>query len=363
MLIESLPNTNEDASFGKLPHNVRELLSFGHPDIVLTYGDSITSEKAVFASEITKAKPAADHWRQRFTNIAGPCICRIPSIIILPFKMTEGKFKSELKSDFFYTMNRVMEIHKTPICIVEWQTSSTGILGEDPLIPKVPDRKSPPMKNLINFLNLVISYTLNGKDFQNLFSERLVRTLNDELILKITETLTPSKEGRLTTVEKSGLLDTNKLEKWLKTKTKKPFELPPLIKTRDKCLIFRPYENNSKSRSLRSRIHERNGNPFNGMPFAFDYMFCRLGPTPRDRDISIILDLSAISFKDFNQYAQNIHKRSPLSSSKIPSTDDLPKYTLHITDGYTAQIKDVIRQWCHAADIIVLKDVILPFYK
>ena len=33
--------------------------------------------------------------------------------------------------EFFYAFKRVMDFHKTPICLVEWEASNEGILSED----------------------------------------------------------------------------------------------------------------------------------------------------------------------------------------------------------------------------------------
>ena len=103
-------------------------------------------------------------------------------------------------------------------------------------------------------------------------------------------------------------------------------------------------------------------NPYNGMPLAFDCMFCRLGPTPRERDINLIIDLSELSFADFAEFHKSTHDDSPLGDTSPPPKNLLPKYSLHLTRGYIHEIKDFIRQYCYAADIIVLKDFVVPFY-
>ena len=77
--------------YGKLPYNLRKILFFGRPGVAITYSDNTQSEHAVFACEITKSEAARDHWMQRFTSSVGPCITGVPSAVILPFHIPDGK--------------------------------------------------------------------------------------------------------------------------------------------------------------------------------------------------------------------------------------------------------------------------------
>ena len=61
-------------------------------------------------------------------------------------------------------------------------------------------------------------------------------------------------------------------------------------------------------------------------------------------------------------FAKKTHDSSPLAKKTVPKPEQAPRYSLHVTQGYTHEIKDFIRQYCYAADIIILKDFILPFY-
>jgi len=143
--------------------------------------------------------------------------------------------------------------------------------------------------------------------------------------------------------------------------------MPERLWNRPLSMVFVPRPQVREGRrvtkeTLLDRIQKRNGNPYNGMPLAFDYMFCRLGPTPRERDRNLIVDLSELSFRDFARFHKTIHDKSPLAKLSPPSSEIIPKYSLHLTQGYVHELKDFIRAYCYAADVIVLKDFVVPFY-
>ena len=350
--------------YGKLPHNLRKVLFFGRPDVAITYSDNTQGEHAVFACEITKSEAARDHWMQRFTSSVGLCITGIPSAIILPFEIpaTElAPWNGKLDYEFFYAFKRVMDFHKTPICLVEWEASNEGILSEDNEIPKTPDRNSQPMINLIKFIDLIIDYTINGKNQEKLFDEKLFKIFYETIESKITQIPLPSGHKRLQILNPTGVVTTSEMLTWLNQQTGINIIEKPYM--RKKSLIFTPRSQataNSKE-TLLDRIKKRNGNPYNGMPLTIDYLFCRTGPSKHDRDANLVLNLTELSYDEFIHYFRKTHDTSPILNS-IPTSEEIAELALHLTEGYTFEIKDVIRQFCYVADIIVLKDCILPFY-
>ena len=367
--IVPLPNENANPGFGTLPYSVRQLLFFGHPDVILTYYDQLQPEKAVFAWEITDAKPATDHWMQLFPGLVGACESGVPSVFILQFKSKSDAWSADLESEFFYAYKRVMDIHDIPIYIANWKASTGGGLSEDSEYPGVPDRKSEAMKDSLAFLNKIAEYTVHGRDFKGLSRERLVLELMDKLTTKIAKIPKPSHYKRLCMLDSSGILSTEKALKHVKKVTGLNLgQVPDRILSRDKTIYFLPRPDVVSGRrknvkeSLIERIEKRNGNPYNGMPLAFDFMFCRLGQSPRERDRNLFIDLSEISFKEFARYHKTIHDSSPLGSTTPPAKKEIPRYSLHLTEGYIHELKDFIRQYCYAADLIILRDFVVPFY-
>lgn len=365
----SLPNKNSDNRFGSLPHSVRKLLFFGHPDVMLSYYDGLQPERCIFAWEITDAKPATDHWMQRFTGLAGACEIGVPSVFILKFKCKTKKWTSEIESEFFYAYNRVIDIHRIPIYIANWEADASGKFQEDTEYPGVPHRETIPMKDSVAFFEMVMDYSVHGKQFTNLLNERLIVELKNKLIVKISKIPVPSDYERLYVLDKKGFIETTFVLDYIKNKLHKRLpEIPERITNRKMSLVFVPRPQVTSGRrahpkeTLIQRIQQRNGNPYNGMPLAFDFMFCRLGVTPRERDVNLIIDLSELSFKEFADFHKAIHDKSPLRNNTPPPEASLPKYSLHLTQGYTHEFKDFIRQYCYAADILIFKDFMVPFY-
>lgn len=363
--IVSIPNTNKGNQFALLPRSLRKLLFFGHPDVALTYDNGIENEKTIFAWEITDAKPATDHWMQRFPCLVGACELGIPSVFIMRYESRTDKWKGKLNSEFFYAYDRVMEIQEIPIYLADWTPNEFGKLSADKDYPDVPDRDSVSMQDTLKFLNTTIDYAIHGKDFKNLIKERLIVDLRNKHRIKISEIPIPKNYKRLTELSKEGYLEWTEVESFIKKNKKLEIpDLPERISLRAKSLIFTPRLKNTDrvlKETLMDRIHKKNGNPYNGMPLAFDFMFCRLGTSTYERDINLIIDLSELSFEEFSEYARKVHESSPIGKNTIPSKKEIPRYSLHLTEGYNHEIKDFIRQYCYAADIIILKDIVIPF--
>ncbi|MFL9837206.1 hypothetical protein ABS768_06845 [Flavobacterium sp. ST-75] len=363
--IKSLPNGNSGKEFALLPRSLRKLLFFGHPDVILTYDNGIESEKTIFAWEITDAKPATDHWMQRFPSLVGACELGIPSVFIMRYESDTNKWKGKLNSEFFYAYDRVMEIQEIPIYLADWCPNEKGELSADKDYPDVPDRDSFSMKDTIKFLNTTIDYAIHGKDFKNLIKERLIVDLRNKHRIKISEIPHPGNYNRLKHLSNEGYVDWQTVVNYIENEKKlKIPSLPERIPLRNKSLVFLPRltkTNRVLKETLMDRIHKKNGNPYNGMPLAFDFLFCRLGTTTYDRDVNLLIDLSELSFEEFSVYARKVHDSSPIGKNTLPKESEIPKYSLHLTEGYTHEIKDFIRQYCYAADIIILKDIVIPF--
>jgi hypothetical protein len=364
--IVSLPNRNNSVAFTRLPRSIRKLLFYGHPDVILGYNNGIEPEKAVFAWEITDAKPATDHWMQRFPSLVGACELGVPTVFILRFESNTTAWTARLESEFFYAYDRVMEIEQIPIYLADWLPDPSGVYAVDRDYPDVPDRDSDSMVDTIAFLNQVIDYAVHGKEFQKLLRERLLVDLRNKLKVRINEVPSPEDYRRLTVASATGYLSWDEVKTYISTRTAYNLPYTPArITLRKRSVIFVPRPESHRGRVLQEtlldRIKAKNGNPYNGMPLAFDFMFCRLGSTVYERDVNLIIDLSEISYQEFISFAKTIHDSSPIASKTKPSKDQISRLALHLTEGYTHEIKDFIRQYCYAADLLVLSDFVIPF--
>lgn len=368
--IEQLPNNNAKG-FPKLADKVRELLFFAKPDVVICLDDETNPIVPVFAFELTNHVPARDHWLQRFNNLVGCAQMSVAGAYIIPFDLSEREnFSGEVDGTFFYAYDRVMEIHNTPFYIAEWESNKKS-LNADSEYPDLPDRNSKPIKNVFTFLNKVISYLTLGKDIQSLMKDRLIVNLRNDIRKKAYSKIPKVSDfGRLNHQINKEYLSYQDFTTWLKEKKikfpKYP-ELPDRIQKRDKYLIFTPaigYRGKDAEvirEKLNIRIKDKGADPYLGQPLAFDYLFCRLGETPYDRDCNLVIDLTVLEFIDIAQYHTNIWTKCPLQHENFSEIKNVPKYTMFLTKGCPQIMKNFLRVYSFTADIIILKDAFIYF--
>ena len=109
------------------------------------------------------------------------------------------------------------------------------------------------------------------------------------------------------------------------------------------------------------RIDKKGGDPYLGQPLAFDYIFCRLGETPFERDANVILDLTVLKFEDLAKYHRKVWQSSPLQFTKITQIKHIPTYTMELKEGAAQLLKNVLRVYAFAADMIVYDDGLIYF--
>lgn len=366
--IAKMPDNN-GKDFPKLPEKLRHLLFFAKPDAVICYDNGIEPITPVFAFEITTATPAQDHWLQRFNNLVGCAQMHIPGAYILPFDLSNNpSFKGKLDSVFFYAYSRVMDIHGTPFYISEWTSTDKVNLDVDTTcgFMDCPDHTTESMQKSFQFLNRVLDYAIKGIPFDQLMKERLIFTLRDDMRSKAyprpeMKNFARLKEGRFLTL--------SEVDSWLKTiNLKLPKDIPDRIKKRqEKNMIFVPVvETRGKTPeqirdALNKRIKDKGADPYLGQPLAFDYMFCRLGETPYERDANVIIDLSMLKFCDFSRYHQSVYNKCPLQNTDFGDIKNLPQYTMYLTEGCAQVAKNFLRVYAFTADIIVFKDGVVYF--
>jgi len=368
--ILSLPQQNNHDDFAELPESIRRLLFFAKPDLVICFDDDKNPIKPIFAFEHTQHVPARDHWMQRFVNLVGCAQEGIPGAYIIPFSMqNRPNFTGVIDSVFFFAYDRIMDIHKIPFYIAEWETADGQTLKPDLEFPFMPDHTSKDIKNAFLFLNLVIKAAIQENDFRNLMSDRLIVDLRIQIrgiayksIPKISDFKRLSQN-----MPNDNFLINSELETWLDRKGMSlPPHLPDRIIKRNKNLIFAPQLYDEESRSevrlkLLERIHKRGGDPYLGQPLAFDYIFCRLGETPYQRDANLVIDLSVLSFSDLANYHKQVWSNCPLQIEEFGNLTNIPKYTLYLTKGCPQVIKNFLRVYAFTADIIVFSDGIIYF--
>jgi hypothetical protein len=214
----------------------------------------------------------------------------------------------------------------------------------------------------------VITYALHGRPADGLVHERLFVNLRDQVRSRAYSKLPKISDfQRLKFNHPDGnVMDGEDFESWLSDKDiDLPGDFPERFYKRDKYLVWTPQVlvGNKTADELRAllsgRIDKRGGDPYLGQPLAFDYIFCRLGATPYERDVSLVLDLSVLEFSDLAKYHQKVWESSPLQYTDISDIDDVPTYNMYLKENDLQLMKNVLRIYAYCADVIVYKDGII----
>lgn len=193
-----------------------------------------------------------------------------------------------------------MEIHQTPFYIAEWESDDKRTLNIDTTFSDLPKHDSQPIVKTISFLNKVLDAAINGTPVSLLLQERLIVNLRDDMRGRAYSPIPKISDfARLTKNMVNGdFLPWGDVVTWLDGKgISVPANIPERIVKRTRNLIFTPIaDKRGKTAaqlraSLNKRIKEKGADPYLGQPLAFDYMFCRLGTTPYERDTNVIIDL------------------------------------------------------------------------
>jgi hypothetical protein len=368
IVIDSLPQQNAHVSFARLPDRVRRLLFFAKPDLVICIDDGVKPVQPIFAIDVTEHVAARDHWIQRFPNLVGCAQEGVPGAFVAPRDMPKRKpFPGKTDPVFFFAYDRVVEIHQTPIYIAEWPATDEANLDSDAKYTELPPHDSPDMRRTLQFLDLVIDAAIKGQDLTKLMRERLIVDLRNEVrrigyqaIPSIGEfqrlTLNMPDERPLTRKEFRDWVDGRGLTL--------PTDLPDRIAKRNKNVIVSPFakRDDGNRKRLLERIKQKGGDPHTQQPLVFDYLFCRLGPSPSERDANLVIDLSSLQFADFAAYVRSTWENSPLQYTDFRDVKQkIPIYTLHLGEGLSQVMKNFVRLYAYAADVLVFEDGILYF--
>jgi hypothetical protein len=368
--VESMPQQNRHQSFAELPESVRRLLFFAKPDLLVCMDDGVKPLQPVFAFDVTEHVAATDHWMQRFPNLVGCAQEGVPGAFVAPGDMpNRPKFPGTTDPAFYFAYDRVIEIHQTPIYIAEWPSADGKNLDGDTSYPDLPPHNAPDIALALQFFDHVLDARMKGREVSSLTRDRLIVDLRHRLRSIGYKTIPEiSMYGQLTANMPNGRpLDSKKFKKWLKDKgLKLPSDLPDRISKRDSYVIYRPQvkikDRDERRKSLLNRISKRGGDPYWQKTLVYDYLFCRLGPTPLERDSNLVVDLSVLDFADFAEYVKKVWEDSPLQHDDFSKVKEkIPVYTLHLGSGLAQVMKNFVRITAYEADLIIFNDGLLYF--
>jgi hypothetical protein len=367
--VESMPQQNAHKSFAELPAPLRRLLFYAKPDLIVCLDDGQRPLRPIFALDVTDHTPATDHWMQRFPNLVGCAVEGIPGAFVMPTALpNRPKFRGVVDPTFFFAYDRVIEIHQTPIYIAQWPSSDGKTCDLDAKFTSLPDSSGADMRATFAFLDVVIDAAIHGQNLKDLMRSRMIIDLRNRLRSVGYQTLpTPARFERLKAVDPTGgPIDGRALATWLRSRSIALPSLPPRLDTRDRYLVYTPQvvprgKSPAQLRTaLLDRIQKHNGDPYMQQPLAFDYLFCRLGATPEERDVSLVLDYSVLTFSDFAAWVSDTWQRSPLQHQNYGAIRrSMPVYSLHLREGLGQVMKSFVRLTAFAADLIVFSDGVL----
>ncbi len=254
--------------------------------------------------------------------------------------------------------------------IAEWEVIGGKTTICDKQYPSLPNRQSPDIKLTFEYLEKVIDYASHGRSLQELNRERLIINLRNKIRHRAYVKFPQIKDfDRLSFNHPNNRpLNNKEFSSWLTNKSlKMPNDFPERLTKRDKYLLFVPQSSRGKKteKQLRAnlmvRIEKKGGDPYLGQPLAFDFIFCRLGPTTFERDISLVIDLSVLNFEDLAQYHKKIWENSPLQYTDQKKITDIPTYTMYLKEGSAQVLKNVLKIYAFAADVIVYRDTLIYF--
>lgn len=261
-LSESFKNSEYIKIIGrnKNPPIIEEIIKYDRPDIILVDKES---HKPLLILEKTREVPTGHNVGQRTARMVRAAEMGIPFIFFMPFRARKhGRMTTILNMNarLIKAMLNIWEIHKTPTILINWKCDSDGELINDGTHNKK--------------LEEVLPMFLNNGSLKN-----------DPTLIGIkNEMLNEYKE---------------------RVKTYKDYANPPnslkLYKTEK--LIDSHYKNLSEEDLINLKIHNESAvyeigmqpesskrqDPYTGMQFIYDFIYCRVGPSPEQKKRNLIL--------------------------------------------------------------------------
>lgn len=248
------------------PEAVLEIASYDRPDIILLDGD-----EPVLVVEKTGHVPTGKNPMQRVARLVKAAELGVPGVFFVPYaakKHGENASKTNLNYRAIQALRRIEEVNDTPMLIPPWPTDDDYELvhdgSEDDLIAR-----------------FVTQFLRNGCDADVPAAE---------------EIRAQSERGAERILSEYA-----------------PYEQPPnsvaIERTDD---VVAQYDGLPGSGSFRTNRAEtvvcdfgfrtRRTDPYVGAQFAYDYLYCRTGPSVGDRDRNLVLHMPKLDRETWFDY-------------------------------------------------------------
>jgi hypothetical protein len=240
---------------GQNPQHIEELVMYDRPDIILCSND-----KPILVLEKTREVPTGHNGGQRLGRIIRSLECNVPTITLLPFRARKHGTHTnicEINARLLRAAEIMTNIHNTPCMFLNWTTNTHGELIGD----------GGTAKHLV----LLIDQVLNGP-----------LSINNPHV-------------------KNAFLDANNAA--LNCEKKHPqYLLPP------RSVSIVPSISCTYTIGM-TEENCRREDPYTGMQFLYDYLYCRSGPTPIHKHTKLILNFPNISYQTFQSNNPNCPSR------------------------------------------------------
>ena len=264
---------------GQNPSHIEKLLRYDRPDIIL-----IKNEKPVLVLEKTREVPTGHNIGQRFGRLVNSAEEEVLTIFYLPFVAKKhGKYASVcyVPARLFLALQKMEEIHETPILAVNWPSDEHSELINDGTEQK-------------ELSQLVEQLVKNNFDYSQC---NIIIQIQKKMISQI-ETLDPKTISPPSSVS---IEDTSEYRKYLSKKFPSDFSsIRSNFWNRNKTLI---YKNNMTEENCRRE------DPYTGQQFIYDYMECRSGKKVTDKHTNLVLKCPLITKKRWLEANPNENTR------------------------------------------------------
>lgn len=267
---KNLNNNFKDLDFeiiksrGKNPHIIEQVIKYDRPDIILA-----DENKIFLLVEKTREVPTGHNVGQRMARLIRAVELGIPTIYFCPFKAKKhGKYSSicYMNARLFKCFYKIWDIHKSAIHLLNWRCDYDGELIND-------GSEDKEIKEIINL------YVLNNYKVE----ENILKSIKENLLTEYNKSLESFKQyGKpppSISINKTSSIIKNigNIDALEKTKLLKNLE----------SVLYKIEIKESKS--------AKRQDPYTGMQFIYDYLYCRKGVSSEDKYRNLILHFPQIS--------------------------------------------------------------------
>jgi len=365
---------NTDQSFHALPKKIKDLLKFDKTDFIISIIKNDV-EVPIISIEITASKPPSQHIEQRTARMISAAELGVVPIFIGPKKVLneQGNPPYKFEEKFYNLFHKIGSINKIPFVALHFPDKD-GVLMHDADSHGCPDSENENTKKIAEFINEVLMEVKKKDDlnFSYFNNSKIKGIFENQIFLSKNKTYSSDRMDTCEIINTENLIERIKkystdlsgdlLDKIIEN-------MPQRIFHRKKSLIFFP---GNKRKLALSRLFAHSGDPYAGMLAALDYAFCRIGPTPEERNTNMIFipgneDDSnfekVFASKGFNNFYEKScpFKYIEIDSEASKASKQLNKISHHLQHGCTYSKERPLKIYSHYCDMIVFKNSLLTF--